>query len=61
MRKAWRRPLAGFSLGIGGAAVALSVANPIGAAIGFASALLGLKRQADPASADTYLFRAEQQ
>lgn len=58
MRAAWRRPMASFGLGIGGAAVALASGDPIPAGIGFASALLGFKRQADPSSAYTYLFRA---
>jgi hypothetical protein len=58
MRTAWRRPMASFGLGIGGAAVTLVSGNPIPAGIGFASALLGFKRQADPSSAYTYLFRA---
>lgn len=58
MRSAWRRPMASFGLGIGGAAVALVAGNPVPAGIGFASALLGFKRQADPSSAYTYLFRA---
>jgi hypothetical protein len=60
-RTAWRRPMASFSLGIGGAAVALATGNPIGAGIAFAGGLLGLKRQADPASVYTYLFSAERQ
>jgi hypothetical protein len=58
MRTAWRRPMASFGLGIGGAAVALAAGTPIPAGFGFASALLGFKRQADPSSAYTYLFRA---
>jgi hypothetical protein len=58
-RKAWRRPLASFGLGIAGSAVTLVSGNPLGAALGAASALLGLRRQADPASAYTYLFRAQ--
>jgi hypothetical protein len=58
-RKAWRRPLASFGLGIAGSAVTLAFGNPVGAALGAASALLGLRRQADPASAYTYLFRAQ--
>jgi hypothetical protein len=59
VRKAWRRPLASFGLGIAGSAVTLASGNPLGAALGAASALLGLHRQADPASAYTYLFRAQ--
>lgn len=55
-RRAWRRPMAGFSLGVGGAAVAIATGNPVGAGIAFAGGLLGLKRQADPASAYSYLF-----
>lgn len=58
-RRAWRRPMASFSLGVGGAAVAVTMGNPIGAGIAFASALLGLKRQADPGSVYTYLFSAQ--
>ena len=61
MRTAWRRPMASFSLGIGGSAVALAAGNPIPAGISFASGLLGLKRQADPSSVYTYLFRAAHQ
>jgi len=57
-RRSWRRPLASFSLGIGGSALAIAHGNPIGAGIALASGLLGLKRQADPASA--YLFQAQQ-
>lgn len=60
-RRAWRRPLASFGLGIGGSAVTLASGNVPGAAIGGASALLGLKRQADPASAYAYLFRIQAQ
>jgi hypothetical protein len=60
-RKSWRRPLATFGLGIAGSAVAVAVGNPIGAALGAASALLGLRRQADPGSAHSYLFRAQDQ
>jgi hypothetical protein len=58
-RKSWQRPLASFGLGIAGSAVTLVSGNPVGAALGAASALLGLRRQADPASAYTYLFRAQ--
>ncbi len=58
-RKSWRRPLASFGLGIAGSAVSLVSGNPIGAALGVASALLGLRRQADPGSVYTYLFRAQ--
>jgi hypothetical protein len=58
-RKAWLRPMASFGLGIGGSAVALGVGNPVGAGLAFASGLLGLKRQADPASVYTYLFSAQ--
>lgn len=58
-RKSWRRPLASFGIGIAGSAVALASHNPIGAALGAASALLGLRRQADPGSAYAYLFRAQ--
>lgn len=58
-RKAWRRPLATFGLGIAGSAVALSAGNPVGAGLSAAGALLGLKRQADPASAFSYLFTAQ--
>ena len=48
-----------FGLGIGGSAVALAVGNPVGAGLAFASGLLGLKRQADPASGYTYLFQVQ--
>jgi hypothetical protein len=58
-RTSWRRPLATFGLGIAGSAVALASGNPIGAGLTAAGALLGLRRQADPASAYTYLFRAQ--
>jgi len=57
-RTAWRRPMAGFSLGISGAALGLATGNPVGAGIAFAGGLLGLKRQADPGSAYIYLFEA---
>ena len=59
-RASWRRPLATFGLGIAGSAVTLAFGNPIGAGISAAAALLGLRRQADPASAYTYLFQAQQ-
>lgn len=59
-RTAWRRPLATFGLGIAGSALALVTHNPIGAGLGAASALLGLRRQADPVSAYTYLFKAQE-
>ena len=55
----WRRPLATFGLGIAGSAVSLASGNLIGAGLGAAGALLGLHRQADPASVYTYLFRAQ--
>lgn len=58
-RTSWRRPLATFGLGIAGSAVALAHGNPIGAGLTAAGALLGLRRRADPASAYTYLFRAQ--
>lgn len=58
-RTAWRRPMAAFSLGIVGAALAVKTGNPIGAGVAFASGLLGLKRHADPASAYLYLFEAQ--
>lgn len=58
-RTSWRRPLASFGLGIAGSAVTLAYGNPIGAGLTAAGALLGLRRQADPASAYTYLFRAQ--
>ncbi len=60
-RKAWRRPLATFGLGIAGSAVALRTGNPLGAGLTAAGALLGLRRQADPGSAYTYLFQAQRQ
>jgi len=59
-RASWRRPLATFGLGIAGSAVTLAYGNPLGAGLAAASALLGLRRQADPASAYTYLFQAQQ-
>ena len=59
-RTSWRRPLATFGLAIAGSAVALTYGNPIGAGLTAAGALLGLRRQADPASAYTYLFQAQQ-
>ena len=58
-RKAWRRPLASFGIGIAGSAVSLASGNPLGAVLGVAGALLGLRRQADPASVYAYLFRAQ--
>lgn len=59
-RTAWRRPLASFGLGIAGSAVSLAHGNPIGAGLSAAAALVGLRRQADPASAYAYLFRAQE-
>ena len=58
-RTAWRRPLATFGLGIAGGAVSLVYGNPIGAGLSAAAAVVGLRRQADPASAYAYLFRAQ--
>jgi hypothetical protein len=58
-RTSWRRPLATFGLGIAGSAVTLAAGNPLGAGLTAAGALLGLRRQADPASAYSYLFRAQ--
>jgi hypothetical protein len=58
-RTSWRRPLANFGLGIAGSAVTLASANPVGAALSAAGALLGLHRQADPASAYAYLLQAQ--
>jgi hypothetical protein len=58
-RTSWRRPLATFGLGIAGSAVTLAAGNPLGAGLAAASALLGLRRQADPASAYFYLFRVQ--
>lgn len=60
-RTSWRRPLATFGLGIAGSAIALGSGNPAGAGLTAASALLGVRRRADPASAYTYLFRAQEQ
>lgn len=60
-RTSWRRPLATFGLGIAGSAVTLATGNLIGAGLGAAGALLGLRRQADPASAYSYLFQAQDQ
>lgn len=58
-RTSWRRPLATFGLAIAGSAVTLVQGNPVGAGLRSAGALLGLQRRADPASAYTYLFRAQ--
>ena len=55
-----RRPLSTFRLGIAGSAVTLADGNPLGAGLTAAGAPLGLRRQADPASAYTYLFQAQQ-
>ncbi|GAB3900047.1 hypothetical protein GCM10029964_086850 [Kibdelosporangium lantanae] len=48
--------LSTFGLGIAGSAVSLATGNPIPAALTAAGALLRFRRQADPASAYTYLF-----
>lgn len=58
-RKAWRRPLATFGLGIAGSALSVAGGNPIGGGLSAAAALLGLRRQADPQTAYTYLFQAQ--
>lgn len=58
-RTSWQRPLATFGLGIAGSAVTLVHGNPVGAGLTTAGALLGLRRQADPASAYSYLYRAQ--
>jgi hypothetical protein len=60
-RRAWRRPLATFGLGIAGSAVSIAHGNPVGAGLSAAAALLGLHRQSDPASAYAYLFQAQHQ
>jgi hypothetical protein len=60
-RKAWRKPLASFGLGIAGSAVALGFGNPIGAGITATHALLGLNRRSDPGSAYSYVFQAREQ
>ena len=60
-RKSWRRPLPTFGLGLAGSAVTLASGNSIGAGITVASALLGLRWQAEPGSAYTYLFQAQAQ
>ncbi|ORB47475.1 hypothetical protein BST43_26000 [Mycobacteroides saopaulense] len=58
-RKAWRRPLASFSLGIAGSAVTLAGGNVPGAMIGAAAAIVGLGRRSEPGSAYSYLFQAQ--
>lgn len=58
-RESWRRPVASFGLGISGAAMAWSQGNPVGAGISALGGILGLKRQAEPGSAFTYLFAAQ--
>lgn len=60
-RRSWRRPLATVGIGLAGSAVSFAVGNPVGGALGGVGALLGFRRQADPASAYTYLFRAREQ
>jgi hypothetical protein len=60
-RKAWNRPLATFGLGIAGSAVSLGTGSPIPAGISAGQALLGFKRSAEPGSAYSYLFQAQQQ
>jgi len=59
-RTAWRRPLASFGLGIAGSAVSLASGNPLPAGLSAAAAIVGLRRQADPASAYAYVFRAQE-
>ena len=64
-RTSWRRPLATFGLGIAGSAVTLASGALTGVGVaGFGltafGLLLGISRQADPASAYTYLFRAQE-
>jgi len=58
-RTSWRRPLATFGLGIAGSAVSLAAGNPVAAGLAAAGAFLGLRRQADPSSAYSYLFQAQ--
>ena len=60
-RRSWRRPMASFSLGIAGAAVALAAGNLPTAAIAVGGGLLGLRRQSDPGTAYAYLFRAQRE
>jgi hypothetical protein len=60
-RRSWRRPMASFSLGIAGAAVALAAGNLPSAAIAVGGGLLGLRRQSDPGTAYAYLFRVQRE
>ncbi|MEW1950823.1 hypothetical protein AB0280_16420 [Pseudarthrobacter sp902506025] len=60
-RKSWQRPLTSFGLGMSAAAIAWSQGNQLGAGISALGGILGLKRQAEPGSAFTYLFHAQRQ
>lgn len=60
-RTAWNRPLLSVGLGIAGSAVSLSAGNVPAAVISALSALVGLKRQADPDSAYSYLLRVDRE
>ena len=57
-RSSWKLPLVSFGLGAAGASFAFSQGNLPGAGISLASALLGLKRRSEPATAFTYLYDA---
>ncbi|QSE87071.1 hypothetical protein [Rhodococcus koreensis] len=59
-RTSWRRPLATFGVGIAGSAVSLAAGNPLAAGISAIGALLGFHRRADPGSAYSYLFQAQE-
>ena len=58
-RKSWQRSVASFGLGMSAAAIAWSQGNQLGAGISALGGILGLKRQAEPGSAFTYLFDAQ--
>jgi hypothetical protein len=58
-RKAWRRPMASFSLGIAGASVALVGGDLAGAALAAGGGLLGLKRTVYPGTAYAYIYETK--
>ena len=60
-RKAWNRPMLAVALGIAGSAVSLAAGNLAAAGISAVSALVGFKRQSEPGSAYSYLFRAREE
>jgi PAS domain S-box-containing protein len=56
-RQSWGTSLAQFVLGVGGAASSAISGNIAGTALSVADTVLGIRRQTDPGTAFTYLYR----